>query len=142
MRRVLVLTALVAAVGYVASMIGDPPATAPNCDKTELVLGSKTLENTLAIRYVFTGPTDAAYVVAVDAASVQVSGGRVEVTPRPDAVGATQPHTKVLRPSDCRGSGTLSVDPAEGVRHVTLFTVDSTGRGVPADEQTVEVIAP
>jgi hypothetical protein len=138
-----VLAAVVAVGGYAASLVGDPPVTPPDCGNTALVLGSKTLENTLAIRYTFTGPKDAAYVVAVDAASVQVEGDDVTVTRRTDAVDAeTFPYSKVFRPSECRANGTLSVDPTVGVRHVTLFVVDDEGRGRVADDETVEVLEP
>ena len=136
----LVLAAVVAVGGYAASLVGDPPATPADCDTTALVLGSNTLENTLAVRYVFTGPKEQTYVVAVDAAAVQVEGDRVTVTRRPDSIGgATLPRSKPLRPSECRGSGTLSVDPTVGVRHVTLFTVGADGRGTAVDDKTVEV---
>lgn len=143
MRRVFVLAGVVAVAGYAASLVGDPPATPPDCERTALVLGSKTLERTLAVRYAFTGPKDAAYVVAVDAESVAVLDGEVRVTRRSDSIGgATLPHSKVIRPSECRGGGTLSVDPTVGTRHVTLFTVDDSGRATAVDDETIEVLEP
>lgn len=137
-RRFAVFALFLGGVGYAASRAGEPPSLAANCEKTELNVVDKDRRSTLSLRYSFTGPKDRAYVVAVDAQAVQVTGDTVTVTPRQASVGGSRPHSEVIRPDECRGKGMLSVlEPEPGERRVTVFAVDGSGRGVSVAEETV-----